>query len=207
MARRKKRKSSTKKRRRVYRRKNPSPARRAIRSAGGRMLSGLSFKAALKDQIPIQIGMLGAQWAAKRFGPEASELDPSTWAVSSFAKGALGAFGIAIVANMVRPGFGQKVLTGGLAHITHRLIRNKLIEQSSWATEQFGADDEGIYVDSDGTPYASNGGEYLPLDEQHRMLPSGSVGDSLVSPGPLGQLYPVGPLGEDFSEYSRAYSR
>lgn len=184
------------------RRKNPSRARRA----GRRMTSGLSIRTALKDQVPIQIGMLASQWAAKRFGPEASELDPATWGVSSYVKGAAGAFAAGMIANLIRPGFGQKVLTGGLAHVTHKLVRNKLVESNPTLIAQFGEDEEGIYVDDDGTPYAASGGEYLPLDEEHRMLPSGSVmGDSIVEASPLGQLEPVGPLGDDFTEYARVY--
>ena len=170
------------------------------------MTSGLSIRTALKDQVPIQIGMLASQWAAKRFGPEASELDPATWGVSSYVKGAAGAFAAGMIANLIRPGLGQKVLTGGLAHITHKLVRNKLVESNPTLIAQFGEDEEGIYVDDDGTPYAASGGEYLPLDEEHRMLPSGSVmGDSIVEASPLGQLEPVGPLGDDFTEYARVY--
>lgn len=173
------------------------------------MMSGISCKIALKEQVPIQIGMLAAQWAAKRFGPDASELDPTTWSWASYAKGGIGALGAAMIANAIKPGLGQKVFTGGLAHVVHRILRNELIEKSTWAVQQFGAgEEEGIYVDEDGTPYAASGGEYLPLDEQHRMLPSGSVmGDSLVTPGPLGQVEPVGPLGDDFSAYAKAYGR
>lgn len=174
-------------------------------------MSGLSIRSALKDQIPIQIGMLASQWAAKRFGTDASELDPTTWTWASYAKGGLGAFGAAMIANAIKPGMGQKVLTGGLAHIVHRIVRNELIEKSPWAISQFGQGDEeeeGVYVDEEGVPYAASGGEYLPLDEQHRMLPSGSVmGDSLVRPGPLGQLEPVGPLGQTSNQlYAQAYT-
>ena len=49
------------------------------------MMSGISCKIALKEQVPIQIGMLAAQWAAKRFGPDASELDPTTWSWASYS--------------------------------------------------------------------------------------------------------------------------
>ena len=205
MARKKGKKKAARKK---YRRKNPT-AKRYVRRAASRLTSGLSIKTALKDQIPIQIGMLGAQWAAKRFGPEANELDAATWSWASYAKGAAGAFGAGVLLNMVKPGLGQKALTGGLAHVVHRLLRNELIERSPWAIAQFGEDEEGIYVDDDGTPYAASGGDYLPLDEQHRMLPSGSVGelvpvnelgDSLVTPGPLG-------ASDDFSKYAEAYNR
>jgi hypothetical protein len=189
------------------RRKNPRKKRSYGKRAAKRLTSGLSIRSALKDQIPIQMGMLAAQWTAKRFGPEASELDPTTWGWSSYAKGVAGGFAAGMIANAIRPGMGQKVLTGALAHITHRLVRNKLIEMNPTLISQFGEDEEGLYVDDDGTPYAASGGEYLPLDEEHRMLPSGSVmGDSIVPASRLGQLEPVGPLGGgDFSEYARAY--
>lgn len=212
--RRKRRAAAPKRRRRTYRRRNPSsPKRSYARRAASRLTSGLSIKTALKDQVPIQIGMLASQWAAKRWGTDASELDPATWTWASYAKGAGGAFLAGMAANMVKPGMGQKVFTGGLSHIVHTIVRNEIIEKSEWGVQQFGAGEEGegIYVDEDGTPYSTSGGEYLPLDEQHRMLPSGSVmGDSVVAAGPLGygQLEPVGPLGEnDFSRYARSYGR
>jgi hypothetical protein len=212
--RRKRRVAAAPKRRRHYRRRNPSsPKRSYARRAASRLTSGLSIKAALKDQVPIQIGMLASQWAAKRWGTDASELDAASWNWASYAKGAGGAFLAGMAANMIKPGLGQKVLTGGLAHIVHRIVRNEIIEKSEWGTQQFGSGEqgEGIYVDEDGTPYSTSGGEFLPLDEQHRMLPSGSVmGDSVVPAGPLGygQIEPVGPLGEgDFSRYARSYGR
>lgn len=190
------------------RRKNPRKKRGGYgKRAAKRLTSGLSIRSALKDQIPIQLGMLAAQWTAKRFGPDASELDPTTWGWSSYAKGVAGGFAAGMIANAIRPGLGQKVLTGALAHITHRLVRNKLIEMNPTLISQFGADEEGLYIDDDGTPYAASGGEYLPLDEEHRMLPSGSVmGGTIVPATRLGQLEPVGPLGQgDFSEYARVY--
>jgi hypothetical protein len=185
-------------------------ARSYARRATRRATSGLSIKSALKDQIPIQVGMLAAQWAAKRFGPDASELDPASWGVSSYIKGAAGAFAAAMIANMIKPGMGQKILTGGLAHVTHKLVRNKLVEANPTLLAQFGEDEEGIYVDDDGTPYAASGGEYLPLDEQHRYLPSGSGMYGELEPvGPLGDsIVAAGPLGDDtgdFSRYAAAY--
>lgn len=211
----KRRKKST--RRRKAPRRNParrttrrSRAKSYARRAGSRLTSGLSIKTALKDQIPIQIGMLASQWAAKRFGPDASELDPASWGAASYIKGAAGAFAAAMLANMIRPGMGQKILTGGLAHVTHKLVRNRLIESNPTLIAQFGEDEEGIYVDEDGTPYSAQGGEYLPMDEQHRYLPSGSamMGD-LEPVGPLGDsIVQAGPLGadnDDFARYAQAY--
>lgn len=205
-------KKKEKSRRRTTRRRNPDPARRRprrrnpsyARRASSRLTSGLSLKTALKDQVPIQIGMLAAQWFSKRFGPPASEFDPTTWGISSYLKGAVGSFAAAVAANLIKPGMGQKVLTGGLAHVTHRLVRNKLIEMSPTLINQFG-DDGGLYMDDNGSPYVANAGQYLPLTEEHRMLPSGSAyGDSLVEAGgPLGQIEPVGPLGQSDSDFSR----
>lgn len=218
MARRKTRRKRATTKRRTYRRRNPSTPRRRRRSnpRGGRLLAGLSIQTALKDQIPIQIGVMAAKFAKKRFGPTADDYDPTTWNWGSYVKGALGGLGGAMLVNMIKPGWGQKVLTGALTEVASRLLRNEVIQNSPFMVSNFGAEEggeEGMYVDEDGTPYASNGlGEYLPLDEQHRMLPSGSsYGDSIVTPGPLGELEPVGPLGGfgegDFSRYAEVYDR
>lgn len=209
---RKKRISAMPKKRKAKRRKarkNPSSKISRVRRAGSKLTSGLNIRAALKDQIPIQIGMLASKWAEKRFGPEASDLDPTSWNWASYAKGGLGAFVAAMIANMVKPGMGQKVLTGGLSQVVNRLVRNELIEKSPFAIAQLGQS-EPIVVDEDGTPYISDDGQYIPIDEGYRQEPMGYIGDSLVSPGPLGSLEPVGPLGMgegtgDFSRYMEAY--
>lgn len=185
------------------RRTNPSKRRRTY-NPGGRLMSGLSIKSALKDQIPIQIGMLAAQWASKRFGPIADETDPTSWSWASYAKGGLGSVAAALIANMIKPGIGQRVLTGGISHVMHRLIRNEIVEASPWAIANFGSDDEGLYLDKTGTPYMQDQGQYLPLDERHRVS---SIGETLVEPGPLGQLEPVTELGDnDWTRYAAEYS-
>lgn len=196
----KRRKKATK--RRV--RRNPSTRRKTARKVGGRLMSGLNIRSALKDQVPIQIGMLAAKWAEKRFGPDASDLDPASWNWSSYAKGGLGSVIAAIAANAVRPGMGQKVLTGGLSQVINRLIRNELIEKSPFAVAQLGQADEGdaIVVDEDGTPYMGADGEYLPLDETYRMEP-GMMG-ALEPVGPLGDsIVQASPLGDDTGDYDR----
>jgi hypothetical protein len=203
------------KRRSKRRRRNPSPrfarARRYARAAGGRMFSGLSFRGALKDVVSMELGVLAARFAKKRFGPDANDYDPATWTVWSDVKGVVGAVLGGMLANAIKPGMGQKVMTGGMLYITDRIVRNNLINKSDWAIAQFGADDEGIVVDEQGIPYAQTGGNILPLNEVHRYLPQGSaMGDSLVSPSALGasRLVPVGRLGdEDYAAYSRRFGR
>jgi hypothetical protein len=186
------------------------------RRAAGRAFGGLSFRAALKDMAPFQIGMLAAKFAAKKGGDIVPvDTDPASWGWPSYLRGALGAVVAAGAANMIKPGWGQKVLVGGLNEVASRIIRNELIEKSAWAKIHFGQDyetewayrpdgvgqSEQLYVDTDGTPYLRGAGQtYLPLDEQHRMLPStpGYYGDTLVRPGPLGDtLVRPGPLGQD----------
>lgn len=195
-------------RRALPRRKNPRRAQKSVRRYGRRMISGLSVRSCLKDQIPIQLGMLAAQWATKRFGPIANEYDPATWSYMSYVKGGIGSFLAGMIANFIKPGMGQKVMCGGMSHVIHRLIRNEIIERSPWAIAQFGSDEEGLYIDETGTPYVASEGQYLPLDERHRQLPTSSIGETLVQPGHLGgQLEPVGPLGQsaDYQRYAESY--
>jgi hypothetical protein len=204
--------------------KRSSAIKKGARRAAGRAFGGLSFRAALKDMAPFQIGMLAAKFAAKKGGGEIVpvDTDPGTWGYGSYLRGALGAVVAAGAANLIKPGWGQKVLVGGLNEVASRVIRNELIEKSSWAKQHFGQDyetewayrpdgvgqSEQLYVDTDGTPYLRGAGQdYLPLDEQHRMLPStpGYYGDALVQPGPLGDtLVQPGPLGQ--SEALRRYA-
>ncbi len=187
---------------RTYKR-NPSVkkyARRAGKSARA-TFSGLNFKGALKNVIPMQLGMFGAKWLAKRFGGGASETDPSTWGARSYIQGGLGAVAIGFAAQMIKPGWGQKVLEGGLNIMFYEMIQNELIAPNEWAAAQFGEEDgyyEGDYgyepgdveQDETGTSYL------LGDDEQWRQLPSESMTGDLEPVGPLGQLEPVGPLGQ-----------
>lgn len=222
MARRKRRKTTKRRRRNPA----PNPRRRYTRSVkrrrrrnpsssrGTRLFSGLNFKQAIADQVPLQIGMFGAKWAEKRFGPAASDLDPASWNAFSYLKGAIGGTILAVGINALKRGYGQKVLTGAIAQVTNRLIRNELIQRSEWAQNQFGQDDddEYLYIDTDAAPYAASISGMMPVDERHRLSDA-----SMMPIGPLGDaLEPVSALGfaaddddddeSDFSEYAEDYS-
>ena len=221
------RKMAKRKRRKAIRRKrttNPAPKRRYARtyrrkrrrnpstSRAGKLFSGLNFKQAIADQVPIQIGMFGAKWMEKRFGPAASDLDPASWNAFSYIKGALGGTILAVAINALKRGYGQKVLTGALAQVTNRLVRNELIQKSEWAQAQFGQDDEEyLYVDTDAAPYAASISGMMPVDERHRLSDA-----SMMTPSALGDaLEPVGAMGfsdeedyddeSDFEEYADDY--
>jgi len=178
-------------------RRNPSRARRVGRAAAGRAFGGLNFKTALKN-IPVStIGMFAAKWAAKRFGEAASETDPNSWNYASYLKGSGGAAAAAIIANMVKPGSGQRVLEGGMSLMLYKLVQNELIAPSEFWGGQFGQSREPgvIETNSEGEPYIlGEDYEWYPLTENSRM--QGGYGDSLVTPGPLGDsLVTPGPLG------------
>lgn len=190
----------------------------ALAKRGGkRAVSGLSIKSALKNMLPFQIGMLAATFAAKKGAGDIVpvDTDPASYSWGAYLRGALGSAAVAVAANLIKPGLGQKVLEGGLNQVASKMIRNELIEKSTWAKQHFGQEhetewayrpdgvgqSEQLYVDTDGTPYLRGAGQtYLPLDERHRMLPDtpGYYGDTLVRPGPLGDtLVRPGPLGQD----------
>lgn len=192
--------------RRVRRRRNPS-ARVLARAAGGRArsaLGGMQIKTALKN-IPLNvIGMLAGTWAAKRgtddLESSATQTDPESWTGMSYLKGSIGAFVAGFLGSMVRPGWGQKILEGGLSLMAYKVIQNELIPKSEWAARQFGADDEAaaIAYGPDGVPYLLGQGYEMPVDERHR-LPEGyaMLGDQLEVPGRLGsELEPPGRLGD-----------
>src|SRR4030042_440947 len=142
--------------------------RSSIKRAAGRAFSGLSFQTAMKNLAPFQIGMLAAKFAEKK-GPGglADDTDPLSWGYGSYLKGALAGVAAAAGANMIRPGWGQRVLEGALNQVVSRIIRNELIEKSTWAKTHFGQEEsEQLYVDTDGTPYLQGAGyDYLPLDD------------------------------------------
>jgi len=219
---------ASKKRRTTYKRKarkNPTKRRSSYKRAASRArstFSGLNIKGALKNQLPMMAGMLGAKWAAKRFGEAATETDPGSWNYMSYIKAAIGAIGAAVVAQNIKPGCGQKVLEGGLLYTGFKLLENEVISQNEWATEQFGAeeyfpseylsgDDDGyqpgdVASNAAGTPYL------LGADYEWQELPeSGMAGQDALKPiNRLGN-YPsvlerVGPLGEagDDNEYRKA---
>lgn len=214
----KRRKTVTRRKRRVY--KNPTRRRRIAKSAASRVrstLGGMNFKTALKNMIPIQLGMFATKWAVKRFSDEysASLGDASSWNWTSYLKGVAGAVGAGMAMNMVKPGYGQKVFEGGINYLAFQLIQNKVVSPSEWATGQFGADDADYipdeYMDGadvnyqpgdlesgpDGQPYL------LGADLKWRPAEGGyaGMGDSLEPVGPLGDsLEPVGPLGNSLDQ-------
>lgn len=194
------------------RRRGGGRVRRYARRAGGRLFAGLNWKSAVHDGIPALLGMFAAKFAARKFGG-GTETDPTTWTWGTYAKAAAGAFGGAFIANMIRPGYGQKVLNGGLAFVLFKIVENELVTKSTKAQEWFGADESWgqswdgygaedpnvLQLDGDGTPWMmSDDGTMLPLDERHRMqldgwgddsdLPElqGTWGEALVTPGRLG---------------------
>lgn len=194
-------------------RHNPSGRAMATRARGA--IGGLSFKAALKTVFATQAGMFAATWAAKRGASEfgATQTEPESWNNMAYIKGALGAVTAGFVANMVRPGMGQKVMEGGLNIMIFKLIQNELVPKSEWAVNAFGQADTGneIIVDETGAPaMVGRYGEVLPLDESHRMqeLPEYSgMGDALAPVGPMGEaLVRPGRLGMSADDaYYRAY--
>lgn len=194
---------TTTRRKRTYR-KNPrvrSYTRRAARSARS-TLKGLNFKGALKNVIPFQFGMFASKWLAKRFGGGASETAPESWGWKEYLQGGLGAVAAGFVAQMVKPGTGQKVLEGGLNLMIYEMIQNELIAGSAWATGQFGAD-ETSYLPGDVEQDETGRNYLLGEDYQWRALPETTMGETLQPVGPLGEtLEPVGPLGAD--PYARA---
>jgi len=198
------------KRRKSYR-KNPTRARKTVRAAARRARSsigGLNFKSALKD-IPFGlIGMLGAKFLAKRMGGGAIEGDSSTWGAAEYLKGGIGAVASGFLANMIKPGSGQKVMNGGLMLMAYEMVQNELIAKSEWAKGQFGADDYS-YQPGDVESDASGRAYMLGDDYQWRQLPeveSSAVMGRLEPVSHLGQLEPVSHLGTGAGEdvYARA---
>jgi hypothetical protein len=179
--------------------------------------SGLNFKQALKDQVPIQLGMFGTKWFSKLFGPSATETDPSSWNWSSYAKGAAGTVATAFILQNIRSGWGQKALQGGFSLLFYKMIQNNLVQGNAWAEGQFGIDQEemNVYVPDEYTEIDgyepgdieddAEGNSYLLGDDgQWHALPEATspmMGDVLRPVGPLGESYehlsPPGRLGED----------
>jgi len=198
------RKKRVSRKRKSYK-KNPSPRRyvkRAARSAR-QTFGSLSFKGALKNVPYIQIGMFGSKWLAKRFGGGASETDPTSWTWKNYLQGGLGAVAVGFLAQMVKPGSGQKVMEGGINLMIYEMIQNELISQNEWATGQFGEEEEDYgYMPGDVEQDESGREFLLGEDYQWRELPEAQMqGLGQLEPvGPLGQLEPVGPLGGFGSE-------
>lgn len=204
-------------------------ARRYARKVGGRLFAGLNIKSAIHEGIPFLAGIFAAKLGARKWGG-GTELDPNTWTWKTYLMGGLGAFGGAMLANMFRPGMGQKVLNGGIGFLIFKLVEHKLVAghptaeawfgaDESWGYAGFGADDPNVLqLDGEGTPWMMSEAGPLPLDERHRMpeldgfygadddLPEmqGTWGEALVSPGRLGSygeaLVSPGRLGQDVRE-------
>lgn len=214
MATRKRRKTSKRRapRRNPSRRRRRNP-RRIVRRASS-AVRGLNFKAALKN-IPVHtLGMLAAKWAAKKFGTAASETDPGTWNYASYLKGSAGAALAAFIANVVKPGTGQRVLEGGLSLMLYKLAQNELIAGNAFWAGQFG-EAEYEYERVPGVVEENEAGEPYILGEDYRWYPLEGYGaddSALVAPGPLGyagELVAPGPLGygADEAELSDLYTQ
>lgn len=205
-------KKRTKKR--SYRR-NPSRRKRIVRRAR-QGFAGMNFRSAFKN-IPLStLGMFAAKWAAKRGTPDALESDPATWNGLTYLKGAAGAVGAAYIANMVKPGSGQKVLEGGLTLLLYKIAQNHLIPRNQFLTGQFGFGgfgQEGGYMPGEieaneaGEPFilGEDGETWIPMDDGEELagfgeddwtmlgqnaleVPGrlGGFGDVLETPGELG---------------------
>lgn len=191
------------------RRSNPSRRRAMVRRAASsvrKTIGGMNIRQSLKDIPPTMIGMFAAKAAAKLWGSDATETDPGSWTWASYLKGAIGAFVAGFVAQNIRPGWGQKVLNGGISLMAYKVIENELVPRSEFAQKWFGAEDENYFpseyvqTDQTGTPYLlGQGNQWYPVDERHRLM-----GDVLEPPGRLGDMLETpGRLGED--SYQEAY--
>jgi hypothetical protein len=178
-------------------------------------IAGLNYKQALRT-IPLGvIGMFVTKWAAKRGTPDALEADPGTWNGMTYLKGGLGAVGGAYLANMVRPGSGQKVLEGGLMLLLYKAVQNHLIPKNEFLTNQFGASTPmytpgDVETNSAGEPFilGQDGQTWIPLDEGSQMGQDWEMMDALETPGRLGDaLETPGRLGFGQSSTKSAYAR
>lgn len=211
MARKRKRsrRKTTYKAKRRYTR-NPAKRRKrsTVRRATSRIFGGLNFRKAIGDMPAIQLGMFAATWSAKRWGSSATQTDPDSWTWDSYLKGAIGSVGAAMLANMMKPGSGQKVLEGGLNMMTNKAIQNELIAGSTWAAEQFGeaySPDEYLMT-GDENWFLGEDGRLYPTDEEYR-LPEATYdgyGNALTPVGPMGDtIQPVTSLGSVVEEKAR----
>ena len=214
------RKRTRRRRRATTRRRNPSTRRRVYARARA-SFAGINYRTALKH-VPLNVvGMFVAKWAAKRGTPAALEDDRSSWNGMTYIKGALGAAAGGYLANMIRPGTGQRVVEGGLSLLLYKAAQNHLMPKSTWAMNQFGASSEGRYMPGDvetndaGEPFIlGQDGQWVPLDEGEGGVPElmgqdwTTMGDSLEPAGRLGDYTePPGRLGFGWqSPTSAAYA-
>jgi len=198
-------------------RRNPSRRRKAVARRVRQSFAGLNYRTALRN-IPLGvIGMFVTKWAAKRGSPDALEADPSTWNGMTYLKGGLGATAAGYVANMVRPGSGQKVLEGGLMLLLYKAVQNHLIPKNDFLMGQFGQANStytpgDVEVNESGEPFilGQDGQTWVPLDEGGAMpelMGFGQdedremMGDVLETPGRLGDVLETpGRLGQATSE-------
>jgi hypothetical protein len=217
------RKRRSTRRRRV--RRNPTSTRRRIVSRARASFSGVNYRTALKT-VPINvIGMFIAKWGAKRGTPAALEDDRSTWNGMTYLKGALAGAAGGYLANMIRPGTGQKVVEGAFSLLLYKAAENHLMPKSSWAMNQFGAATGGGYAPGDvetnsaGEPFILGAdGQWVPMDEgggAPDLMGMGEdwemMGDSIEEAGRLGlgdYTEAPGRLGLGYeSPTSSAYAR
>jgi hypothetical protein len=165
--------------------------------------------------------MFIAKWFAKRGSPAALEADPSTWNGMTYLKGAGGTAIGAYLANMVRPGWGQKVLEGGLGLLMYKAVQNHLIPKSSFAMGQLGASYQpgDVEVNAQGEPFilGADGQSWIPMSEGDAGIPElagygqnedWTMMDALEEPGPLGDYAePPGRLGLGVPATAQAYAR
>lgn len=199
-------------------RRNPSPRRRAVVRRVKASFAGLNFKQAFKN-VPLGvIGMFAAKWAAKRGTPDALESDPATWNGMTYLKGGLGAVGAGWIANMIRPGSGQKVLEGGLLLLAYKAAQNHVVPKNTFLTNQFGFGAEtptympgDVETNSAGEPFilGQDGQTWVPLaegeDQSWEMM-----GSNLEPEGRLGfgdVLEPAGRMGFGQPATVNAYAK
>jgi hypothetical protein len=195
-------------RKRTYRR-NPSPRRTAITRRVRSGLTSLNFKTSLKNAPIMAIGMFVTKFAAKR-GGGALEDDRASWSGMSYVKGGIGSIAGAYLANIIKPGLGQKLLDGSFAFLMYKAIQNHVVPKNDFLMNQFGQ--AATYMPGDvatneaGEPFIlGQDNEWIPLDEGGGEMPELAYGedyydygDVLEPPGRLGMgqvLEPPGRLG------------
>src|SRR4030042_2264372 len=169
--------TTTRGRRRRSLRRNPSSppsrGRRYARAAAGRLFGGLNFKTAIHEALPVLAGMFAAKFGARKFGG-GTETDPASWTWGTYLKAGAAAGVAAVLANMGRPGMGQKVLNGGICFLGLKLLQNELINNNATAQGWFGADPNALELDGEGTPWMiSDDGSALPSEERPRLMGGG----------------------------------
>jgi len=208
-------------------RRNPTTSRRRrIVSRARASFAGVNYRTALKT-VPLNvIGMFIAKWGAKRGTPAALEDDRSTWNGMTYLKGALAGAAGGYLANMIRPGTGQKVVEGAFSLLLYKAAENHLMPKSTWAMAQFGAAEAGggyapgdVETNSAGEPFILGAdGQWVPMDEGGvpNLMGMGQenwemMGDSIEEAGRLGlgdYTEAPGRLGFGYeSPTSSAYAR